>query len=79
VERKPKFRDVVEKVMRKYREDVLDEIAEDVERFIEMKVWKVIDRRAAQCAGLDPVYEDFYYRPEFKKCLEKVVKEVVRE
>jgi len=30
--------------MKKYREDVLDEIAEDVERFIEMKVWDVVRR-----------------------------------
>jgi len=30
--------------MKKYRKDVLDEIAEDVERFIEMKVWDVVRR-----------------------------------
>jgi len=65
--------------MSKYREDVLNEIAEDVEKFVEMKVWDVIRRRATECVGMQTLYEDDYYRPEFKKCLEKVVKEVVRE
>jgi len=73
------FREVVERIMRKYREDVLNEIAEDVEKFVEANVWDVIDRLAARCTGLDWVYEDVFYRPEFQKCLEKVVKEVIRE
>jgi len=79
VEHKLTFREVVERIMRRYREDVLDEIAEDVEKFVEMKVWSVIDRRAAQCAGLDRIYEDAFYRPDFQKCLEKIYREVVRE
>jgi len=65
--------------MPKYREDVLDEIAEDVERFVEAKVWSVIDKLVARCAGLEWLYEDAFYRSEFQKCLEKIVKEVIRE
>jgi len=75
---RPSFRDVVERLMSKYREDVLDEVAEDVKKFIEAKVWDVIDRRAAECAGVQRLYEDVYYDLNFRKCLEEVVKEVVR-
>jgi len=72
------FRDVVNRLMSKYREDVLDEVAEDVERCVEMRVWGVIVRRAAECAGVQRLYEDVYYDLNFRKCLEEVVKEVVR-
>jgi len=73
------FRDVVNRLMSKYREDVLDEVAEDVEKYVEMKVWDVIEKRACECAGVQTLHEDDYYVHEFRKCLEEVVKEVVRE
>jgi len=75
---RPSFRDVVNRLMSKYREDVLDEVAEEVEKYVEMKVWGVIVRRAAECAGVQRLYEDVYYDLNFRKCLEEVVKEVVR-
>jgi len=73
------FCDVVERVMRRYREDVLDEIAEDVEKFIEMRVLNVIRRRVVECTGMPALYEDDYYRPEVKKCFEEITREVIRE
>jgi len=65
--------------MRRYREDVLNEIAEDVEKFVEMKVLDVIRRRATECTGMPTLYEDDYYRPEVKKCFEEIAREVIRE
>jgi len=72
------FRDVVEHLMSRYREDVLDEVAEDVERYVEAKVWEVVSRRAAVCAGVDVLHEDIHYLPELRECFEKILKEVVR-
>jgi len=74
---RPTFRDMVERIMKKYREDVLDEIAEDVEKFVEMKVLDVIRRRVVECTGMLALYEDD--RPEVRKCFEKITREVIRE
>jgi len=79
VEHRVTFQDVVNRLMNRYREDVLNEIAEDVEKFVEMKVLDVIRRRATECAGMPTLYEDDYYRPEFRKCFEKITREVIRE
>jgi len=35
---------VMRPLMSKYREDVLNEIAEEVERFVESKVWEIIEK-----------------------------------
>jgi len=73
-----KFRDVVENLISRYREDVLDEVAEDVERYVVLKVWELIIKKSAVCAGVEVLHEDIHYLPEFRECFEKILKEVVR-
>ena len=78
------FKEMIETLRRKYREEFLDSIAyrlyEEVERVIEREVMKKIDEKFAEKVGVEPlpsIIEEVFY--SHRDVYDEVVKEVHRE